>query len=907
MFDSGATKSFIKKSLLDQTSHLPIHHHQQQYYLADGNTALKVFGMVEVFIEIDQLQTSIVVGVVESLCADCILGMDYIEKYQVNLDYRQKQVHIHKSDQQVTSSMIRYEENEPLLCRIFDYVSIKPYQERRIKISLPMETGQMLFTPAQNLFLRKGLIIPHSLISVINHSAWISVYNDSNIDQALHCEEVLGTVSPFSPFEFISTIIDVQPKTTVDEDQTKFISMETERNITNLSKHLQDPQRINELQVILRRYQQLFDTTKVTIAQTTTPHAICTNDHPPTTSRPYLQSMEKQNATFDIIQQMLKNKQIRSSHSQYSAPVVLIKKRDGSYRFVVDYRKLNNITIQDRYPLPNLEQTLQMVGGHEYYSKLDLRAGYFQIPIREEDKHKTAFVTVHGLYEFNVLAQGLKNSPPSFQRIMSNLLLPCKKFALVYLDDILIHSDSFDQHLQHLNQVLAILNKHKFQLNPEKCEIFRTSVDYLGHTINKAGIKPLQDRIEAILAIPQLTTLKQANAFIGAIGWYKKFVKNFTHIAAPILAVTNLTTKNRSKFKWELPQRQAFDQLKAAIISEPLFLTNPDPKWPLILATDASDYCIGGVLYQEIDGMRQNIYFHSQMLPKGQQKWSTIEKEALAIYYCVMRMKVYLLGREFIIQTDHCPLRDMHKKQVNNRRVDRMSLVLQQYNILEIRHVSGKCNCMADYLTRYPCQGEDDELLEENFGVIPQVSIESKPNGIQEVEKIVPVFVGAVTTRAQVKAQMQQSSNDQLEESTEDVLTEDDQPPREEGHEFDISVILEAQKADRLYQEKIAELQQRPDNTVKNKGVLGNGKKVLAFATSSKPSQTVYYILINHSINLHIYPQYPFFRGLLDVFPIRSLFASFFEPSRFHFLPFIQSRRTHDGCFVKPNPSLIGD
>ncbi|CAF4666988.1 unnamed protein product [Rotaria sp. Silwood2] len=241
-----------------------------------------------------------------------------------------------------------------------------------------------------------------------------------------------------------------------------------------------------------------------------------------------------------------------------------------------------------------------------------------------------------------------------------------------------------------------------FQLNPQKCELAKTTIDYLGHTISVHCIKPLQEHIEKILAILQLTTLNQANAFIGAID------------------CKNSTKNNKFKFKWGTPQREAFDQLKTAITSEALFLTYPDPDAPLILSTDASDYCIGGVLYQEINGERKNIYFYSQMLPKLQRKWPTIEKEALAIYYCVTRMKLYLLACEFILQTDHCPLRDMHKKLSNNGRVDRISLVLQQYNIKEIRHVSGKCNCMADYLTRYPQPLEDDDdFLDSDFGFIP--------------------------------------------------------------------------------------------------------------------------------------------------------------------------------------------
>ena len=604
----------------------------------------------------------------------------------------------------------------------------------------------------------------------------------------------------------ISTILDLNTTDNYDKDYTNSFKGNSADNIRKLLENIEDPQLKHDLFTILKKHHPLFDTTATTIAETSIHHVICTGDNPPTISRPYPQTIDKQDATFDIIQQMLKHKQIRPSFSQYSAPILLIKKRDGSYRFIVDYRKLNNITIPDNYPLPNLEQAIQMVGGHKYYSKLDLPSGYFQIPIREEDRHKTAFITIHGLYEFNVLAQGLKNSPPSFQRAMSNILLSCKKFCLIYLDDILIYSDLFQQHLDHLNQVLAILNKHKFQLNSQKCELARTKINYLGHTINSNGIKPLQERIEKILSIPQPSTLNQANAFIRAIGWYRKFIKNFAQIAAPILAVTNLTKNNKHKFKWEKPQREAFDQLKMAITSHPLFLTYPDPNANLILAVDASDYCVGGVLYQEIKGERKHIYFYSQMLPKLQRKWPTIEKEALAIYYCVTRMKLYLLGREFIIQTDHCPLREMHKKPSNNRRVDRISLILQQYNIKEICHLSGKCNCMADYLSRYPRQLEDDDdFFDPDFGVIS--SIGNEQNKRQSNTKIttIPPFISAVTTRAQGKRLNQQVSTNDINTSPIKASSYD-RPSDVAGHAFNISLIVKTQAEDKLCQEKFLEI-----------------------------------------------------------------------------------------------------
>lgn len=813
MFDSGATRSFINKTALNKTTHLPITPNKKSYFMADGHTRFEIIGFVKLCITLDNIITDIVVGVVNSLCTDCILGMDYINKYKVNLDNQQKQIHIYTVNKQVSLPMEFPPTKIKMACRVANFICLNPYEERSIQILSQAATGEMLFAPAYSFLHKRGLIISHSLINIKNHAAWISIYNATAKRCYLYANSIIGVIEPLGPTTSISSILNLNEMVKNDKDQTSSLTTLHEQIIDKLIQHVQDQQQLYDLKNMLKKHHMLFDSSRTTIAETPTPHVICTGDHPPTTSKHYPQTIEKQEATFDIIQQMLKNKQIRPSFSQYSAPILLIKKRDGSYRFIVDYRKLNNITISDNYPLPNLEQAIQMVGGHKYYSKLDLRSGYFQIPIREEDRHKTAFVTVHGLYEFNVLAQGLKNSPPSFQRIMSTILSPCKKFCLVYLDDILIYSDSFHQHVNHLNQVLAILNKHKFQLNALKCELARDTIDYLGHTINLHGITPLKERIEKILAIPQPTTLNQANAFIGAIGWYRKFIQDYTKITAPILAVTNLTKQNRFKFKWDMPQQQAFNQLKNAIISQPLFLTYPDPNGPLILATDASDYCIGGVLYQEIDGIRKNIYFHSQMLPQSQRKWPTIEKEALAIYYCVMRMKLYLLGHEFIIQTDHCPLRDMHKKSSNNRRVDRISLVLQQYNIKEIRHVSGKCNCMADYLTRYPRQVEDDDdFLEVDFGFIPSFNTEHHERQSDTNIKMTPPLISAVTTRAQTKKLNQQTSMNDRTPAAIQSSPLNDQPPIVAGHDFNISFIIKAQNEDKLCQEKMLELKTNSTN-----------------------------------------------------------------------------------------------
>ena len=730
MFDSGATTSFIRKSVLDQIVHTPMSSISASYFMADGYTRLKIIGKVKLCIQFDHLSTYITMGVVNSLCTDCVLGMDYINKYDVNLQYKFKQVQIHTDQDNVTIPMINKSDN--------------------------VITSRL----SRTKYLKQGKNVGRG-------------GSGSNLYQ-------------------ISTVVNPHVTQKLDKNVNQLLLSSTLHSIDQLVDHMKDHQDVEDLRKMLQKHYLLFDTTRTTIAQTTLPHSICTGDHPPPTSRPYPQTAEKQDALFQILQTMLRNKQIRPSNSSYSSPVLLIKKADGSYRFVVDYRKLNNITIPDNFPLPNLEQSIQSVGGYAYYSKLDLRSGYFQIPIRESDRHKTAFITVQGLFEFNVLAQGLRNSPPSFQRIMSSLLLPCRSFCLVYLDDILIYSKTIHQHIQHLNQVLAILNKHQFQLNLRKCELVQSKITYLGHVINADGICPLPDRIEKILVIPQPKSLNQANAFIGAIGWYKKFIKDFSYTAAPILAVTNLTRNNRHKFCWGKEQAEAFEALKKCITIEPLYLAFPDPDAPLILNTDASDFCIGGVLYQDINGQRKNIYFHSQMLPKSQHKWPTIEKEALAIYHCVMRMKLFLMGREFIVLTDHCPLQKMHLKPSNNRRVDRISLVLQQFTIKEIRHVSGACNCMADYLTRYPCSREDDEeFLSDDFGEVNGIRMTNDVSASLGGNSNILPMINAVTTRAQARLLKQTRIEENVDGGLDDDVrsNENDQPPREEGHDFDLIVL----------------------------------------------------------------------------------------------------------------------
>ncbi|CAF2678618.1 unnamed protein product [Rotaria sp. Silwood2] len=467
-----------------------------------------------------------------------------------------------------------------------------------------------------------------------------------------------------------------------------------------------------------------------------------------------------------------------------------------------------------------MEQTIRRLGGgYKFFSKLDMKSGFWQIPIKEEDKHKTTFITVDGLYEWNVLAQGLKNSPPSFQRVMADILSSCRQFSLVYIDDIVVFSRSFEEHLNHLQQLLCILSKYNFQLNPPRCKLFHQKIDYLSHIISEGGFQPNNERIQSIMNLRKPSTLVEANKFLGGLSWYRKFIPRFTSIAVPIHKVTNLTKNNRKNFRWEKPQHEAFLQLKQFLITSPLFLDYPNDNYPVILTTDASKVGIGGTLQQNINGEIKNLYYHSQVTSSTQRRYDPIELEALAIWMCFQRMRSYLLGRSIIIYTDHCPLCNMMKSTVKNRRVDRISILLQEFNIEKIIHIKGQHNCLADYRSRHPIPREE-EIFDEDYGIGKRNK--GEPTVMVRVPDEIPPLAGAIVTRS--KAKQLQLKQDQNSTTTPTDRNKTTLPPIEEETDqmkedpsqiiakntLDIELLKIEQGKDSDIQQKIAEVMNNP-------------------------------------------------------------------------------------------------
>lgn len=281
---------------------------------------------------------------------------------------------------------------------------------------------------------------------------------------------------------------------------------------------------------------------------------------------------------------MLKHNLIQPSVSPWASPVVLVKKKDGSWRFCVDYRKLNSVTLKDSFPLPLITQTLDSLHGAKYFSTLDLLSGYFQVELDPSAREKTAFVTENNLMEFLVLPFGLTNSPATFQRLMGHVLRGLEyRSALIYLDDVIVFGKTLQEHLHNLEEVFQRFREANLKLNPKKCSFVKNEVSYLGHIVSAEGVKPNPEKIKVVEEFPVPKNLKELRNFLGLANYYRRFVKDFAKIAYPLHELT----RKGVKFRWMDDCAVAFDKLKRVLVSAPI-LAYPDYNEEFLLFVDAS-------------------------------------------------------------------------------------------------------------------------------------------------------------------------------------------------------------------------------------------------------------------------------------------------------------------------------
>lgn len=584
---------------------------------------------------------------------------------------------------------------------------------KKIITTLPNNT-ELYFPVIKN----KILEIPASLLKVENGFVTLEIRNllDHSILIAFSPHDIESKCTPF--FEEEHELFNIEQISEINYYQT---IEKTETNEFSLirSDHLNEEEK-NNLKLLLAKFPNIFHKPNDKLTFTNQiKHKIETSDEIPVHAKsyryPYIHKQEVQRQ----IDQMLTDGIIRPSSSPWSSPVWIVpKKIDASgkqkWRIVIDYRKVNEKTIDDRYPLPNINDILDKLGRCQYFTTLDLASGFHQIEMDPSSIQKTAFNVENGHYEYLRMPFGLKNAPATFQRVMDNVLRGLQgKICLVYMDDIIIFSTSLQEHISNLKLVFERLQDNNLKIQLDKSEFLKKNVEFLGHVITPEGIKPNPKKIETILNFPIPKNPKEIKSFLGLVGYYRKFIKNFAKLTKPL---TQCLKKN-VKVEHTPEFINSFEKCKITLTNDPI-LQHPDFSKPFILTTDASNFAIGAILSQGTIGQDLPIAYASRTLNPAECNYSTIEKELLAIVWATKYFRPYLFGKKFKIVSDHKPLQWLFSIKEPHSKLVRWRLKLSEYDY-EIVYKKGKNNTNADALSRIPIQ--INAIEDDQVSIIPQL------------------------------------------------------------------------------------------------------------------------------------------------------------------------------------------
>ena len=548
------------------------------------------------------------------------------------------------------------------------------------------EGGELIIPPTA---CSKEQSLELCVMNVQNHH--ITVSKDEDIGQAVEICEVPPIPEEISEFGING------PVTDQGDGQTALPS-HLEELFERARTHL-EPDQQDKVRDLLIEFQDVFARDEFDLGEfTAVEHGIDTGTATPVKQRLRRTPLSFADEEEAHLQKMLKAGVIQPSTSNWASAPVLVRKRDGTVRWCVDYRSLNEKTVKDVYPLPLVEECMDMLAGNVWYSKLDANSAYWQIRIRPEDCKKTAFLTKYGLFEFVRMAFGLCNSPATFSRAM-NLVLQGLTWreVLSFLDDILALGKSFNSHLETLRQIFLRFRQYQLKLKPRKCELFQKFVEFLGRVVGPDGLEIGSADVEQVAQWEEPTNIKELQRFLGLVNYHRSFIPDYAHISNALYQMVG-----SKEFRWELEHEEAFRKLKESLVNPPI-LTLPNSTDPFILDTDASDFAIGGVLSQVQEGKERVVCYGSYSLTPEQKRYCTTRKELLAVVRFTRQFRHYLLGKPFEVRTDHNSLTWLLRFKDPQGQIARWLEELSQYD-MRVTHRPGKNHGNADALSRKPNQ-----------------------------------------------------------------------------------------------------------------------------------------------------------------------------------------------------------
>ena len=691
LLDTGAQRSFISQHFFDR--HLSHHIEKKKNFIrmyGVGGNELATTGEVQIDVQIGEeiiRQNFILADIKEQ----GILGFDFCQNHQAEWRWKEKEITLNTShyNRLITDSKISR-------ISLRDNVDIPARSEIIVSgiLSHASEVHTTGMVEAQQSFSERYNVGVAAIVTEKQENS-VPLRLMNVTEEIIHIRKNTP-VAQFIPAEVVEreSCRRTHDQETVETPEDFLKKFEGQLDVL-------DEQEKKQFQNLLLEYRGQFIQPGFPLGQTNlVKHEIHTGSHAPIKQRPRREPIGMQGVVQEELNKMLEKKIVEPSTSAWGSPIVLVRKKDNSVRFCIDYRKLNDITTKDAYPLPRIEDNLDALQGSKLFTTLDLASGYWQVQMAEEDKPKTAFSTKYGLYQFNVMPFGLCNAPGTFERLMETVLRGMQwERAVLYLDDIIIFSRDVQEHMERLKEIFQRLKTANLTLKPTKCKFFQKQVEFLGHVVDEEGIHTDPKKVEAVSKWETPTRVKDVRSFLGLTGYYRRFIRDYGKIAKPL----HCLTEKEQGFHWTEETQKSFDDLKRALTSSPV-LGYPSRRTEdlFILDTDASNCHIGGVLSQLQDGKETVIAYGSKVLSSAERNYCVTRRELLAVVHFCTQFKHYLIGRKFDLRTDHGALTWLFQFKQPEGQIARWLELLSQFQ-MNIIHRPGRIHSNGDGLSRKPC------------------------------------------------------------------------------------------------------------------------------------------------------------------------------------------------------------